>query len=167
MFNIWSFQHLDAIISSGLGGGSLIYANVLLEKEPRWFTQPVPGKDGLHETWSFSYENLALSYKAVKTVLDAQTIPPELAEAGSPKTREFLDASEGHGEYAQLAVRFLDREGVPAISAPLADSSYGSIFGNPRRTTCRMLGVRIISPRSCQTPSTRRRAPELSAPSTR
>jgi choline dehydrogenase-like flavoprotein len=31
MFNVWSFEHVDAIVSSGLGGGSLIYANVLLE----------------------------------------------------------------------------------------------------------------------------------------
>src|SRR3954468_3768469 len=30
MFDIWSFRKFEAIVSSGLGGGSLIYANVLL-----------------------------------------------------------------------------------------------------------------------------------------
>ena len=37
MFSIWSFQHFGAIVSSGLGGGSLIYANVSLRKDPAWF----------------------------------------------------------------------------------------------------------------------------------
>ena len=32
MFNVWSFKGIGALVSSGLGGGSLIYANVLLRK---------------------------------------------------------------------------------------------------------------------------------------
>src|SRR5919199_5717381 len=28
MFNIWSFRYMGGVVSSGLGGGSLIYANV-------------------------------------------------------------------------------------------------------------------------------------------
>ena len=39
MFNVWSFTGLGAVVSSGLGGGSLIYANVLLRKPERWFVQ--------------------------------------------------------------------------------------------------------------------------------
>ena len=31
MFDVRSFDHLDVVISAGLGGGSLIYANVFLE----------------------------------------------------------------------------------------------------------------------------------------
>ena len=30
---MWSFDNVDAICASGLGGGSLIYANVLLRKD--------------------------------------------------------------------------------------------------------------------------------------
>ncbi len=37
MFDIWSFKGIEAVVSSGLGGGSLIYANVLLRKDERWF----------------------------------------------------------------------------------------------------------------------------------
>ena len=44
MFSVWSFDHLGAIVGSGLGGGSLIYANVLLRKDPEWFVKR--GGDG-------------------------------------------------------------------------------------------------------------------------
>ena len=33
MFNLWSFRGIDALVSSGLGGGSLIYANVMIRKD--------------------------------------------------------------------------------------------------------------------------------------
>src|SRR5690554_8118774 len=34
LFDLWSFRGLEAVVASGLGGGSLIYANVLLRKPP-------------------------------------------------------------------------------------------------------------------------------------
>src|SRR5689334_7288339 len=37
MFDVWSFRGLEAVVSSGLGGGSLIYANVLIRKDEHWF----------------------------------------------------------------------------------------------------------------------------------
>jgi hypothetical protein len=36
LFDLWSFRHLCAVVSSGLGGGSLIYANVLIRKDEHW-----------------------------------------------------------------------------------------------------------------------------------
>src|SRR5436305_459393 len=33
MFDVWAFRHLEAVVCAGLGGGSLIYANVLLRKD--------------------------------------------------------------------------------------------------------------------------------------
>ena len=33
LFETWSFRGLEGVVSSGLGGGSLIYANVLLRKD--------------------------------------------------------------------------------------------------------------------------------------
>ena len=39
LFDLWSFRGLNALVSSGLGGGSLIYANVLLRKDEKWFVQ--------------------------------------------------------------------------------------------------------------------------------
>ena len=37
MFNVWSFKGIDALTASGLGGGSLIYANVILRRPEAWF----------------------------------------------------------------------------------------------------------------------------------
>src|SRR4051812_49006476 len=37
LFNIWSFGSLAAVMASGLGGGSLIYANVELRKDEDTF----------------------------------------------------------------------------------------------------------------------------------
>src|ERR671933_204846 len=37
MFDVWSFRGLGAVISRGLGGGSLIYSHVLLRTDEKWF----------------------------------------------------------------------------------------------------------------------------------
>jgi cholesterol oxidase len=37
MFDLWSFNGLEALVASALGGGSIIYANVLLRKDENWF----------------------------------------------------------------------------------------------------------------------------------
>jgi cholesterol oxidase len=139
IFNVWSFEHVDAIVSSGLGGGSLIYANVMLEKPAAWFIQPVP-HEADDETWSFDHDDLFEHYEAVKEFLRVTTMPEEFAAKDSPKTLRFLEASEQEGRYAPLAVRFKGISGVPAIGDPLPPETYGSIFGKPRRTTCRMIG---------------------------
>ena len=39
LFDVWTFGGLEGVVSSGLGGGSLIYANVLLRKDEKWFVQ--------------------------------------------------------------------------------------------------------------------------------
>ena len=39
MYHFWSFKGIDALVSSGLGGGSLIYANVFIRKDENWFVQ--------------------------------------------------------------------------------------------------------------------------------
>ena len=42
MFDLWSFSDIDAVVSAGLGGGSLIYANVMIRKDEHWFVQEDP-----------------------------------------------------------------------------------------------------------------------------
>ena len=37
MYHYWSFKGIDALVSAGLGGGSLIYANVFIRKDENWF----------------------------------------------------------------------------------------------------------------------------------
>ncbi|MDQ3630563.1 MAG: hypothetical protein M3417_04660 [Actinomycetota bacterium] len=62
LFNIWSFRHFEAIVSGGLGGGSLIYANVFLRKDERWFSQ-----DGV--VWPVTRNELERHYDAVADVI--------------------------------------------------------------------------------------------------
>lgn len=64
LYDFWSFKDSDAITSSGLGGGSLIYANVLLRKEREWF-----------EGWPLTYDELAPHYDKVEAVLKPQRYP--------------------------------------------------------------------------------------------
>ena len=59
LFNVWSFTGLDSVVASGLGGGSLIYANVMLRKPDNWFRQPHPYRPGVDEVWSFTGADLA------------------------------------------------------------------------------------------------------------
>ena len=51
LFDVWSFRGFDSVVSSGLGGGSLIYANVLLRKDEHWFVNEEALPGGGYETW--------------------------------------------------------------------------------------------------------------------
>lgn len=49
MYNVWSFKGSGALVSSGLGGGSLIYANILIRKDEKWFKEDLP--NGGYREW--------------------------------------------------------------------------------------------------------------------
>src|SRR4051794_16490931 len=55
LFDIWSFRHIESVVSSGLGGGSLIYANVMLRKDEHWFVRDT-GSAGGFESWPVTRE---------------------------------------------------------------------------------------------------------------
>jgi cholesterol oxidase len=150
MFDVWSFQHLDAIVASGLGGGSLIYANVMLRKDDKWFEQRKP-KDIDVEEWTLRPHHLEEHYDKVHEFLDVQELPHTVgADTVDPefdleKTKRFLQGIElagGDGGYAPLAVRFRTKDGKPAIGAPLPeeDEDYPNIHGDVHRRTCRLIG---------------------------
>ena len=138
LFNVWSFTHMAAVVSSGLGGGSLIYANVMLEKPAEWFTQPRP--DGIGERHGRSMPPTSPTTTPRCGNSSGFKPCPPTSPRDSPKTTRFLEASEGAGSFAPLAVRFTDADGTPAVGAPLPPADYGSIFGSPRRSTCRLIG---------------------------
>lgn len=140
MFQRWNFTGIEAITASGLGGGSLIYANVMLQKPADWFTQPVPCGDGKTETWSFRHADLLCHYEAVSDFLRVGPMPEQFADKESPKTRRFLDELPGT-ELAPLAVRFRASEtSAPEVGKPLLDEPYPNIHGEVERTTCKMVG---------------------------
>jgi cholesterol oxidase len=142
LFNVWSFRNIEAVISSGLGGGSLIYANVLLRKDERWFTQRRPDGRG-HETWPIGYADLEPHYDAVEQMLGGQRLPFTAAGySDTAKTRAMKEAAAELGmqwELANLAVTFAN-PGRPAVPGEtIVPGPYPNLHGRTR-LTCRMCG---------------------------
>lgn len=139
LFDIWSFRKLDGVVSSGLGGGSLIYANVLLRKDERWFVDESPLPGGGYEHWPVSRADLEPHYDAVERMMGATPYPYKTTR----KTEAMRRGAERLGlswQRPPLAVTFASRPGDPPVAgAPIADQPYGNLYGQPRRT-CRLCG---------------------------
>src|SRR5262245_7953169 len=90
LYNIWSFDKLGALVSSGLGGGSLIYANILLRKDPETFVRDE------HESCPITYDDLEEHYERVELRLNAQRYPFEHEPySRAPKAFAMKEAAEG------------------------------------------------------------------------
>ena len=105
LFEVWSFSKVRALVSSGLGGGSLIYANVLLRKPPETFEPDA--SDGFLR-WPVAPDDLADEYDDVERMLRPNPLPAEYvapppAEGGVAKTQQFLAAARASGLDPQLA----------------------------------------------------------------
>ncbi|WP_026414598.1 GMC oxidoreductase [Actinomadura oligospora] len=143
MFDVWRFDGCDSVVSSGLGGGSLIYANVLLRKDERWFVhEEMP--DGSYESWPISRADLDPHYDAVEKILEPTPFPLDRAPFdNTPKAHAMQDAAAELGldvTLPPLAVRFAaEPGGQPAVGLPIAEPSYGNLHGVPRRT-CNLCG---------------------------
>jgi cholesterol oxidase len=134
MFDVWSFSGINAITASGLGGGSLIYANVLLRKPESTFVY----EDGT--PWPVRRADLEQHYDAVQAVIDPVPYPPELADT-TPKTIAMRNAAAALGkkwESSPLAVAFAAPGRPPVPGDPLPDDP-DNLFGLPR-CTCRLCG---------------------------
>ncbi|TNY37067.1 GMC oxidoreductase [Thermomonospora catenispora] len=142
MYDVWHFSGCDSVVASGLGGGSLIYANVLLRKDERWFVHEHRSPDGGYEPWPISRADLDPHYDAVERMLGATPYPlEEPAYADTPKTQALQDAAAELGLdwfLPPLAVSFAPEPGAtPGIGLPIAEPWYGNLHGLPRRT-CRL-----------------------------
>jgi cholesterol oxidase len=123
LYDVWRFHRLDAVVSSGLGGGSLIYANVLLRPPREWLAD-----------WPVTYDDLEPHYEQVEQMLGATPYP--WADT-TPKTARYRAAADARGlpwRAVNLAVSFGDRPGDPIPEPP-----DGNLHGLPR-TTCTKLG---------------------------
>ncbi len=90
LFDIWTFSGIEAVVSSGLGGGSLIYANVMLRKDEKWFVHESPLPGGGYEHWPINRDQLEPHYDDVEQMLGATRYPyPE-----TPKTAAMREAAE-------------------------------------------------------------------------
>ena len=141
LFDIWSFRTIEALVSSGLGGGSLIYANVLIRKDERWFTQEK--LDGVgYEQWPVTRADLEPHYDEVETMLGAQRFPLGAPGFESTKTVALRDAGQKLGlqwDLPNLAVTFANDGAPPRTGEPIPEGPYPNLHGQTR-LTCRMTG---------------------------
>ena len=151
LFDIWSFKRLDAVISSGLGGGSLIYANVLIRKDEKWFVREPPAKHGGHrEYWPVQRADLERHYDEVEQVLRPVKYPLEHPHFEHiVKTRALLRGGRAVGleaELLPLAVTFGNDPQRPVPGEQIHDG--GNLHGLPRSLAterlhagCQALGI--------------------------
>jgi cholesterol oxidase len=150
MFQAWSFANLEAIVASGLGGGSLIYANVLLRKDRHWFREQE--EDGSCREWPVTREELDPHYDRVEKFLNAQSYPLEHAPySHTPKTIAFRNAAEKLKSQGvrldwflpPLAVTFANRDEDGKLKTPVPGVTMTDATGNlhqSERFTCRLCG---------------------------
>jgi cholesterol oxidase len=144
LFDVWRFRGFDSLVSAGLGGGSLIYANVMLRKDEKWFVKDEPMPGGGYERWPISRADLDPHYGAVEKMLGANPYPLHAAAyRDTPKTHAMVTAAEENGldwQLPPLAISFAPVPGEqPAVGIPIVTPEYGNIHGVPRRT-CRLVG---------------------------
>ena len=150
MYNVWSFRRVGALVSSGLGGGSLIYANVLLRKDERWFVREDLASGGF-EHWPLGRAELEPHYREVEGVLAPQLFPT----AGAPyeqveKVRAFRIAAERAAartpgatvERTPLAVTLFNDPARPRPGEPI-EELVKNRYGVARRT-CVLCGECVV-----------------------
>jgi cholesterol oxidase len=137
LWDVWRFPRLGAVVASGLGGGSLIYANVALRKDAATFV------DDERERWPVSYADLEPHYAVVEAMQRVAPYPSDRAPyAATPKTPALLAAAERLGLEAfrpNLAVSFAppgEAAGAPLGPAP-------NLHDAPRYA-CRACGECIV-----------------------
>jgi cholesterol oxidase len=147
LFEMWSFSRVRALVSSGLGGGSLIYANVMLPKPPETFAA---GPSNDYVPWPISPDALKGWYADAATFLAPDTLPAEYAErprerGGVTKTQQFMAAARAQGldpKLAPIAVTFRAAGGEASPTArPVPGEPFGAHNLHGRlRHTCTLVG---------------------------
>ncbi|WP_339723295.1 GMC oxidoreductase [uncultured Paraglaciecola sp.] len=123
LFDIRSFEHMDAVVGAGLGGGSLIYANVFLEPPAHIFDH----------NWPASCKKQALQpyYQTAKSVLGARPIPEQSAprrEVVRTKLFEKFAKSDGRkSELVDINVFFGNDFNKPTDIGVQQKNRYGAL----------------------------------------
>jgi len=142
LFDFWSFHRIHALVASGLGGGSLIYANVLMRKDEKWFVKE-DLQNGGFEHWPITRADLDPHYDAVEGMLQPQKYPFDQAPySGTSKTRAFRDGARKAGMEPfspGLAVTFAPAEGEAPVPGEPIREEHGNLHGRTRQT-CRLVG---------------------------
>jgi cholesterol oxidase len=141
MYDIWSFRGIEALVSSGLGGGSLIYANVFIRKDERWFVKEDLNAGGF-EHWPLTRADLEPHYDRVEAMIRPERYPfTDSPYSKTPKTLAFKHAAEKLGldfQLPQLAVTF-GNPGKPPVPGEEITEKYPNLHG-AKRFTCQLVG---------------------------
>jgi cholesterol oxidase len=141
LFDIWSFRGIGAVVSSGLGGGSLIYANVLIRKDEKWFVQEDLSQGG-YEYWPVNRAELDPHYDRVEPMLNAQKYPLEhFPYSETPKTNALKEAAEKLNldwHLPDLAVTFANKD-RPPVPGECIQEEYRNLHDRDRYT-CKLCG---------------------------
>ncbi len=141
LFNVWSFKSFEAIVASGLGGGSLVYSNVSIRKDEKWFVRE-DAPSGEYEYWPVTRADLDPHYDRVERVLNVQAYPVDHAPySATPRTHAFRDAAARLNMpfiTPPLAVTFHNTGHAPGLSLPLIEN--GPNLHHAQRYTCRLCG---------------------------
>lgn len=143
LYNVWGFQRLTAVVSSGLGGGSLIYSNIMIRKDEKWFVKDDPAMGG-YEYWPVTRADLDPHYDRVEKMLKVQKYPldhPPYNTAGRAR------ALKGAAERLKLnwylpaqAVTFANQGEDPIPGIPIHETAPNIHGPNSVRSTCRLCG---------------------------
>jgi cholesterol oxidase len=135
MFDVWSFRGIGAVVASGLGGGSLLWSNVVLRKDRSTFVK----EEG--EYWPVTYDDLEPHYERHERMLQATPYPFHLEPYDRTyKTKAMQYASGQLGlEWIlpKLAVTFDPGDGKPVPGEPIRGEE--NLHGRTR-LTCLLCG---------------------------
>jgi cholesterol oxidase len=141
LFDVWSFRGIGAVISSGLGGGSLIYANVLIRKDEKWFVQEDINKGG-YEYWPINRAELDPHYDRVEPMLNPQKYPLDhFPYSETPKTNALKEAAEALNldwHLPNLAVTFANKDRPPVPGECIHEEERN--LHDRDRYTCKLCG---------------------------
>ncbi|MGZ8236710.1 MAG: GMC oxidoreductase [Methylobacter sp.] len=123
MFDIRNFEHIDALVSAGLGGGSLIYANVFLQPPDEVFDQSWPETS--------KKEALQPYYEVSKKVLGARPIPqgddPRRQVIRTGLFQEFAKADGRESQLLDINVFFGNDFNNPTEIGVQEKNRYGAL----------------------------------------
>ena len=97
MFDVRNYRGMDALVCAGLGGGSLIYANIFLEPPTEVFDERWPA--------SCKKDQLKPYYKVAKEVLGARPIPKDSGKDDRRyilRTKRFQETAKKMGRESHL-----------------------------------------------------------------
>jgi cholesterol oxidase len=136
LFDVRNFRRMDVVTAAGLGGGSLIYANVFL-----------PAPDWVLARWPATVQGPALRpyYDVARAVLGARPLPPSQGDPRRVVLRqqrlaEFARTRGRHTQAADLMVFFGSAYGNTGTLPPLpAGTTESNRYGAPQ-TSCTYCG---------------------------